>query len=237
MPLEGATLDENLSSSFAAALRGCPCRKPDGTLPQGRTGTGRSAAFLKEGFLRTQNPPLIFHRMSLQRARRSLLVGLLLSLMSQEEVFTTSTNPSGKPDNPAEKSRALSPEERRVLRDRYQRFRQLAPEQQEQLRLRLREFQNLPADQKEILKRRQEFLAQLTPEQRQRVQRLYQHWQNLPPERRQRLARRLRKLKELPPEERERALSQMPLWQRLDPEPRQAFTDLMDHLPGDPTAH
>jgi hypothetical protein len=231
MPLEGATPDENLSSSFAAGLRGA-CRKPDGTLPQGRTGTGRSAGFLKEGFSRTQNPPLsLFQRMSLQRAGRSLLVGLLLSLMSQENVLTMSTSPSGKLDNPAEKSRALSPEESRVLWDRYQRFRQLPPEQQERLRLRLREFQNLPADQKEILKRRQEFLAQLTPEQRQRVQRLYQHWQNLPPERRQRLARRLRKLKELPPEERERALSQMPLWQRLDPEQRQAFTDLMDHLP------
>jgi len=147
------------------------------------------------------------------RLKQGLLISLL-SLTSLGGIFVLAEDPSDKPGSPAQRGCALTPEERRTLRERYHRFRQLLPEEQERLRRRLREFENLPEEQRETLKRRQEFLEQLTPEQRQRVRRFYQHWQNLPPERRQRLARRLRKLKELPPEEREQALSQMPLWQK-----------------------
>jgi len=167
----------------------------------------------------------------LRRFKQGLFVGLLLIMMCFNRAIAMTEDLPTKSRNANQKAGSLTPEEKRVLRERYARFRQLQPEEQERLRQRLREFENLPPDQKEALKRRQEFLQRLTPEQRQRVRKFYQHWQNLPPERRQRLVQRFRRLKQLPPEKREQVVSQMPFWQRLDPEQRQAFTDLMDHLP------
>ena len=129
-----------------------------------------------------------------RRLKRGVLISLL-SLMSLWGMFVLAQDPSEKPAGPVKKNHALTPEERKALRERYQRFRQLPPEEQERLRTRLREFESLPKEQQETLKRRQAFLEQLTPEQRQSVRRFYQHWQNLPPERRRRIAQRFRRLK------------------------------------------
>src|SRR5439155_16675427 len=98
-----------------------------------------------------------------------LLTCLLITLISLGEIFAQVGNGKGRPKNPARRSRQLSPEEKKKLKERYERFKQLSLEEQERLRRRQREFENLPEEQRETLRRRQEFLEQLTPEQRQRV--------------------------------------------------------------------
>jgi hypothetical protein len=66
-------------------------------------------------------------------------------------------------------SRKLSPEERRRLRERYERFKKLPPEEKERLRKRLEEFEKLPEAERNRLKRRYDYFQRFSPEQRERL--------------------------------------------------------------------
>jgi hypothetical protein len=58
----------------------------------------------------------------------------------------------------------MTPEQREMARQRYERFRQLPPEQQERLRRRAQWFKNLPPERRAELR---EKWQNMTPEQRQ----------------------------------------------------------------------
>jgi len=86
----------------------------------------------------------------------------------------------------------LSPREREMLKQRYERFKSLPPEKQEQIRARFRQFVRLSPEKREALRWRLEAFRNLTPEERERLRKLHERWRRMPPERRERIRSRLR---------------------------------------------
>jgi len=77
-----------------------------------------------------------------------LFTCLLITLTSLGEIFAQAGNGKGKPRVPARRARKLSPEEKKKLREKYDRFKQLPPEEQERLRKRQKEFESLAQEQR-----------------------------------------------------------------------------------------
>jgi len=82
----------------------------------------------------------------------------------------------------------LSPEEKKMLKRKYQQWRSMPEERQQLLRQRMKKWKQLPSEERELMQDR------------------FQQWQQLPPEERERTREKLRQWNALPPEEKERIL-------------------------------
>ncbi|MEZ4600967.1 MAG: DUF3106 domain-containing protein [Syntrophotaleaceae bacterium] len=83
-----------------------------------------------------------------------------------------------------EDRREMTPDQRRELERRYQKFRELSPEEQQKLRQRYERFKDMsPQKQQEMLERHQR-IQQLTPQQQEELKRDWQQLKELPPDER-----------------------------------------------------
>ena len=82
----------------------------------------------------------------------------------------------------------LSPEEKKMLKRKYQQWRSMPEERQQLLRQRMEKWKRLPSEDRELMQER------------------FQQWQKLPPEERERTREKLREWNALPPEEKEQIL-------------------------------
>jgi hypothetical protein len=80
---------------------------------------------------------------------------------------------------------SLTPEEKKNLKKKYEKWQQLPPDQQRDLRKKMKKLESLP------------------PDERQLYQHRYDQWKNLPPDERRRIREKLKKKEKLSPREQE----------------------------------
>ncbi len=82
-------------------------------------------------------------------------------------------------------------------------YKKLSPEEKKMLKRKYQEWQSMPEERQQILRQRMKKWKQLPSEDRELMQERFQQWQKLPPEERERTREKLRKWNALPPEEQE----------------------------------
>jgi len=85
-------------------------------------------------------------------------------------------------------------------------YKKLSPEEKKMLKRKYQQWQSMPEERQQILRQRMEKWKQLPSEERELMQERFQQWQKLPPEERERTREKLRKWNALPPEEKEQIL-------------------------------
>jgi hypothetical protein len=83
------------------------------------------------------------------------------------------------------------------------RYNSLSPEEKTMLKERYQEWESLPESEKEMLRRRMEKYKRLPPQERERFRQRHRQLQKLPPDERYRIREKLRKWDSLSPEEQE----------------------------------
>lgn len=83
------------------------------------------------------------------------------------------------------------------------RYNSLSPEEKTMLKKRYQEWESLPEQKQQMLRHRMEKYKQLPPEERERFQKRHRQLQKLPPDERYRIREKLRKWDSLSPEEQE----------------------------------
>jgi len=95
----------------------------------------------------------------------------------------------------------MGPEERRLLRGRFQRWMQMSPAERQQLRDRHERLEQLPPTSREALRRRLESWSRLSPERRQQMKRRLEYWRRLSRRQKARVEQAVWVLKNVVPEE------------------------------------
>jgi hypothetical protein len=141
-----------------------------------------------------------------------------------------------------ERWRALSPEERRAFRRRFEErrlerraFREFPGPERRALRRHLREigpeerrrFRQLSLEEKGAVVERLRELRALDDGERLRLRERYREFRALPPDQRERLRENSRRLRDMPPKQRERLREQMKRLRLMPPEER---SELLDEL-------
>lgn len=86
----------------------------------------------------------------------------------------------------------LSPEEKTMLKRRYQEWESLPEHKQQMLRRRMKKYQQLPPQERERFKRRHRQLQQLPPDERYKIREKLQKWDRLSPEEQEQIRQRFR---------------------------------------------
>jgi len=125
--------------------------------------------------------------------------------------------PRGKPFSPGglERWRAMPPEERERIRERYRRWKELPPEKRERIRERHRRWRELPEEQRRYLKNRRELLKDAGPEDRVVVRKFFARMHSLPSGERSAARQKIWEWRSLPPGEREEAMRSWPFYRGL----------------------
>ena len=82
-------------------------------------------------------------------------------------------------------------------------YKRMSPEEKAMLKKRYQEWESLPEHEQQMLRRRMEKYKRLPPQERERFQQRHRQMQKLPPDERYRIREKLRKWDSLPPEEQE----------------------------------
>lgn len=83
------------------------------------------------------------------------------------------------------------------------RYDRLSPEEKTMLKRRYQEWESLPEEKQEMLRRRMKKYEELPPQERKRYQHRYRQFQKLPPDERYMIREKLRRWDSLPPQEQE----------------------------------
>jgi len=86
----------------------------------------------------------------------------------------------------------LSPEEKTMLKRRYQEWESLPEYKQKMLRRRMKKYQQLPPRERERFKQRHRQLQQLPPDERYNIREKLQKWDRLSPEEKEQIRQRFR---------------------------------------------
>jgi hypothetical protein len=86
----------------------------------------------------------------------------------------------------------LSPEEKTMLKRRYQEWESLPEYKQQMLRRRMKKYQQLPPRERERFKQRHRQLQQLPPDERYNIREKLQKWDRLSPEEQEQIRQRFR---------------------------------------------
>jgi len=86
----------------------------------------------------------------------------------------------------------LSPEEKTMLKRRYQEWESLPEYKQQMLRRRMKKYQQLPPRERERFKQRHRQLQQLPPDERYNIREKLQKWDRLSPEEKEQIRQRFR---------------------------------------------
>lgn len=119
-----------------------------------------------------------------------------------------------------EQWRAMTPEEREKLRDRYHRWKELPPERRERILERRRMYRELPEEQRRFLKQRREIYRNAWPEEKRAIEKFSRGWRNLPPERRHSIRNKMSELRDLPAPERNKRMMDWQFYRKLTPDER-----------------
>lgn len=85
-------------------------------------------------------------------------------------------------------------------------YKKLSPEEKEMLKKRYQEWESMPEERQEVLRRRMKKWKQLSPAERQVLQQRFQQWQKLSPEERKRTREKLQEWDRLAPGEKDQIL-------------------------------
>jgi len=107
-----------------------------------------------------------------------------------------------------DRHRSYAPSDRmgstRMLAKNYnKRYDRLSPEEKRMLKQRYREWESLPEEKQQMLRRRMKKYEQLPPQERERFRERYRQLKELPPDERHMIREKLRKWDRLPPQEQE----------------------------------
>jgi hypothetical protein len=86
----------------------------------------------------------------------------------------------------------LSPEEKTMLKRRYQEWESLPEQKQQMLRRRMKKYQQLSPQERERFKQRHRQLQQLPPDERYKIREKLRKWDRLPPEEQEQIRQRFR---------------------------------------------
>ena len=86
----------------------------------------------------------------------------------------------------------LSPEEKRMLKKRYQEWESLPEHKQQMLRRRMKKYEQLPPQERKRFKQRHRQLQKLPPDERYRIREKLQEWDRLSPDEKEQIRRRFR---------------------------------------------
>lgn len=121
-----------------------------------------------------------------------------------------------------ERWRAMTPEERGKIRERYRRWKDLPPERRESILERRRAWRELPEDQRRYLMQRREIYRNAHPEERRAIEKVFRRWRQLPPERRHAMRQSLGEWRRLPEAERNERMKKWAFYRKLSPGERKA---------------
>jgi hypothetical protein len=143
--------------------------------------------------------------------------------------------PQGEPLSPGrlERWRAMPPEERERIRERYRRWKELPPEQRERIMERNRRWRELPEEQRRYLKDRRELLKDAGPEDRGVVRKFFARMRSLPPGERSAARQKIREVRSLPPGEREEAMRSWPFYRGFSDRERDTLRWFLFARPGE----
>ena len=85
-------------------------------------------------------------------------------------------------------------------------YKNLSPEEKKMLKRRYQQWQSMPEERQQLLRQRMEKWKQLSSEERELLQQRFRQWKKLPPEERERTREKLREWNALSPEEKEQIL-------------------------------
>ena len=85
-------------------------------------------------------------------------------------------------------------------------YKKLSPEEKKMLKRKYQQWQSMPEERQQLLRQRMEKWKQLPSQEQELMQERFQKWQKLPPEERERTREKLRKWNALPPDEKEQIL-------------------------------
>jgi len=145
----------------------------------------------------------------------------------------------GEPLSPGrlERWRAMPPEERERIRERYRRWKELPPEQRERIMERHRRWRELPEEQQRYLKDRRELLKDAGPEDRGVVRKFFDRMHSLPPGARSAARQKIWEWRSLPPGEREEAMGSWPFYRGLSERERETLRWFLFARPGERPPH
>ena len=86
----------------------------------------------------------------------------------------------------------MSPEEKRILKKRYQEWESLPEYKQQMLRHRMEKYKQLPPQERERFRQRHRQLQKLPPEERFMIREKLRKWDSLPPEEQEQIRQRFR---------------------------------------------
>ena len=86
----------------------------------------------------------------------------------------------------------LSPEEKSMLKKRYQEWESLPEHKQQMLRRRMKKYEQLPPQERERFKQRHRQLQKLPPDERYRIREKLQKWDRLSPDEKEQIRQRFR---------------------------------------------
>jgi len=86
----------------------------------------------------------------------------------------------------------MSPEEKRILKKRYQEWESLPENKQQMLRHRMEKYKQLPPQERERFRQRHRQLQKLPPDERYKIREKLRKWDSLPPEEREQIRQRFR---------------------------------------------
>lgn len=143
--------------------------------------------------------------------------------------------PQGDPLSPGrlERWRAMPPEERERIRERYRRWKELPPEKRERIMERNRRWRELPEEERRYLKDRRELLKDAGPEDRGVVRKFFARMRSLPPGARGAARRKIREWRSLPPGERDESMRSWPFYRGLSGRERDTLRWFLFAPPGE----
>ena len=86
----------------------------------------------------------------------------------------------------------MSPEEKRILKKRYQEWESLPEYKQQMLRHRMEKYKQLPPQERERFQQRHRQLQKLPPDERYKIREKLRKWDSLPPEEQEQIRQRFR---------------------------------------------
>jgi len=87
----------------------------------------------------------------------------------------------------------LSPEKKRMLKERHREWESLPQEKQQMLRHRMKKYEQLPPQERERFQERYRQLKQLPPDERHMIREKLQKWDRLPPQEQEQIRQRFRR--------------------------------------------
>lgn len=134
-----------------------------------------------------------------------------------------------------ERWRAMPPEEKERIRERYRQWKQLSPRRRERILDYRRRWDKLPEEEKRFLRQRREIYRNAPPEEREAIRKFFRDWKRLPPDQRRALRRDMTEWKDLSGKERNERLMQWPFYRKFSPRERSAVDRfLFMHVPQGP---